>query len=509
MSTFENSKRILKNTVFLYIRMFVVIVISLFTVRVILRTLGIEDYGVYSVIGGVVTSLSFITSVLSNASQRFFSLCIAKEDILLLKSTFSTMFTLYFVVCVVLFIIAETLGLWFVYDKMVFPPERATAVFYMYQFSLCSFIVSVLTSPFQALIISYERMNIYAYVSIAEAILKLVIVYFLIILDFDKLILYSFLVLVVTVIVNLVYIIYTYIHYSAARISVKTINVSIFKELFSYSSWTLIGTMAYMFNTQGFNIILNLFFGPIVNAAYAIGNQVRVVINQFSANFYTAVRPSLIKSYGRKDYNESINLLEMSSKIIFSLLFVIVLPLSIKIDLILQFWLGEISEYMVDFVRLLLIWAIILSISDPITTVVQAANKVKIYHLMVDGFTLISLPFTYFTCRYGLTPQYAFYISILILIIAHIIRLFILQNIILSYPITEYLKNVLLPIVYTITVALPIAIFMSEFFGDTFFQMIISCITSFGIASLSIMFLLFSKSERYGLCNLIKKRFKQ
>lgn len=509
MSTFEKNKRILKNTVFLYIRMFVVIVISLFTVRVILKTLGIEDYGLYSVIGGVVTSLSFITSVLSNASQRFFSLCIAKGNIQLLRSTFSTMFTLYFVVCVVLFIIAETLGLWFVYDKMVFPPERSIAVFYMYQFSLCTFTISVLTSPFQALIISYERMNIYAYVSILEAVLKLIITYLLIILDFDKLILYSFLVLVITFFVNFIYIIYTCMHYSAARISVGTINVSIFKELFSYSSWTLIGTLAYMFNTQGFNIILNLFFGPLVNAAYAIGNQVRVVINQFSANFYTAVRPTLIKSYGRKDYNEAINLLEMSTKIIFSLLFIIILPLSIKIDLILQIWLGEVGEYMVDFVRLLLVWAIVLSISDPITTIIQAANKVKVYHLMVDGFTLISLPLIYFVCQYGLAPQSAFYISILTLIIAHIIRLFILKNTITSYSIIEYLKNVLLPIIYTTAGALSIVVFISNFFDDTFFQMIISCITSIIIAVLTILFLLFRKSERYTLFNLITKRFKR
>lgn len=508
MSGSENNKRILRNTIFLYIRMFVVIAISLFTVRVILRTLGIEDYGLYSAIGGVVASLSFITSVLSNACQRFFSLCIGKGDIRLLKSTFSTMIVLYFVVCVVLFIIAETLGLWFVYNKMVFPPDRAAAIFWMYQFSLCAFVISVLTSPFQALIISYERMNIYAYVSIAEAVLKLIIVYLLLIVNFDKLILYSFLILVVTIIVNFIYVTYIYIHCSAARISLDAINTSIFKELFSFSSWTLIGTLAYMCNTQGFNIILNLFFGPKINAAYAIGNQVRVVINQFSTNFYTAVRPSLIKSYAKQDYNASIDMLEVSTKIIFSLLFIIILPLSIKIDSILQFWLGEVSEYMVDFVRLLLIWAIVLSISDPITTIVQAANKVKIYHLVVDGFTLISLPLIYLTCRYGLVPQYAFYISILILVIAHIIRLFILKDII-PYSIIRYLKTVLLPIIFTTAVALPTAVFIGKYFSNTFFQTIISCFVSIIIACVTIVFLLFSKSERSSLFNLIKNRFKR
>ena len=270
--------------------------VSLFTVRIVLKTLGVEDYGVYNAIGGVVLSLSFISSVLANASQRFFAIELGKYDTTNLKRVFSTIFLTYVFVAIIIIIIAETLGLWFVFNKMMIPSARIVAVHWVYQLSVASFIVSILMNPFQAIIISREEMNVYAYVSILEAVLKLLIVYLLVYFSFDKMQLYAVLMFLSGVITNLIYFVISRRRYSETHFKIVW-DKRMFKSIFSYSSWTLFGSIAFICNSQGINILLNMFFGPIANTAYAIGNQVKTAVNSFSGNFFNAVRPPIIKSY--------------------------------------------------------------------------------------------------------------------------------------------------------------------------------------------------------------------
>lgn len=439
----NKSNTIVKNTLFLYFRMFITMLVALFTVRVVFRTLGAVDYGVYGVIGGVVTSLAFLSDVLANASQRFFSVEIGRKDTERLQQVFGLIVLAYIITSVVIILIAETVGLWFVKNKMDIPVDRMDAALVVYHFSVATFVIGLITNPFNAMIIAYERMNVYAYVSILQVFLKLGIVYLLVILPYDKLKVYALLMFLVSVSINAIYIVICRSSYPETKIEFMW-DKEIFKSIFSYSSWTLLGSLAFIFNTQGLNIMFNLFFGPIANAAYSIGNQVKTTVNSFAANFFVATRPPMIKSYSKGDYEYTGKLFYFSTKIIFSLLFILIVPLFVRIEFVLDLWLGKVEPYMSSFVRLMLIYAIVLSVSEPITAIAQAAGKVKEYHGVVESFTLITLPLAYIAFKIGVDAIYGFIISIAIFVIAHIMRLLILRK---FFPVSlrEYCVRVLLP----------------------------------------------------------------
>ena len=504
MTTERNNKRIAKNTLLLYFRMFLTMGVSLFTVRVVLKTLGVEDYGVYNAIGGVVLSLSFISGVLANASQRFFAIEVGKKDITNLKSVFSTIFLTYVFVAIIIIIIAETLGFWFVFNKMVIPPDRIIAAHWVYQLSIATFIVSILINPFQAIIISREDMNVYAYVSILESVLKLLLVYLLLFFSFDKLQLYAILMFFAGLITNSAYFIISRRRYHETHFNI-TWNTQMFKSVFSYSSWTLFGSIAFIFNSQGINILLNVFFGPVANAAYAIGNQVKAAVNSFSSNFFTAIRPPIIKSYAKQDYEYMDKLFYFSTKTIFSLLFVIILPLFLETEYVIKIWLGNVEQYMALFVKLMLVYALILSLSDPITTIAQASGKVKRYHGIVDGFTILTLPLTYVAFKNGGEPKLAFYISIGVFLIAHILRLLVLKSIV-DFSIRRYLKLIIIPIIISALVAIIPSYWLMKAIDEGILRFIIVCLFAVLLAALSLLFIVFRKEERQFLIQYLKKR---
>ena len=430
--------------------MLVTMLVSLFTVRVVLRTLGVVDYGIYNVIGGVVTSISFVSSVLANASQRFFSVELGKGDEISLKKIFNQLFFVYAVVAFIVFILAETIGLWFLNAKMDIPLERMVAANWVYQFAIFSVLVSLMTSPFQSIIIAHERMNIYAYLSILDVILKLLIVYILVLFSFDKLQLYSLLMFISSLIVGLVYLIYSKHRFRETRF-MWVWDKGGFQSVFGYSMWIMVGSFSNVINTQGINILLNLFFGPVANAAYAVGNQVRQAVVSFASNFYTATRPPIIKSYAQQDYTQTTKLFYFSSKIIFIFLFILIVPLFIGIEPILELWLGEVSTFMPNFVRLMLIYALVLSMSEPITTIVQAAGKVKKYHGIADVFTLTTLPIAYLLFKFGGSVYWGFGVPIIIFLIAHIIRLLILKSF-YTFSLSLYVSKVVIPVVVSILI---------------------------------------------------------
>ncbi len=496
----SKTNTIVKNTLFLYFRMFITMLVSLFTVRVVLKTLGVVDYGVYNVIGGVVTTLAFLTDVLANASQRFFAVEMGRNDTKKLQQTFGLILVAYLLVAVAILVLGETVGLWFVNNKMDIPVDRQAAAMVVYQFSLLAFLVGMVLSPFNAMIIAHERMNIYAYISILQVFLKLGIVYLLVIIPYDKLVVYALLMLIIRVIISLIYITICRKSFPETKFIFKW-DKDVFKSIFSYSSWTLLGTLAFIFNTQGLNILFNLFFGPVANAAYAIGNQVKTTINSFAANFFVATRPPMIKSYSEGDYTYTNKLLYFSSKVIFSLLFVMIAPLFVEVEYVLQLWLGNVEDYMPSFVRLMLIWAIVLSVSEPITAIVQAAGKVKIYHGLVDTFTLLTLPLTYFVFKLGLGPQWGFIISITIFIIAHVMRLFVLRSFHV-FSIREYTIKYILPCLLTVAVTVGGVYAFRVLSSNSLLTILVAII----MATASIWFIVFSKDEKNYILNIIKKK---
>lgn len=500
----SSNRTILKNTVFLYFRMFVIMLVSLFTVRVVLRTLGVVDYGVYSVIGGVIASIAFISDVLANASQRFFSVEIGKGDPTSLKKTFNLVFLVYCIAGLLILVLSETVGLWFLNAKMDIPLDRMEAANWVYQFVILSFLVSLVSSPFQSMIIANERMNIYAYMSILEVVLKLAIVYLLVVFSVDKLKLYAVLMFAVTLINRMIYV--TISRYLFKETKFEFVwDTHGFKSIFGYSTWILIGSLSFVVNTQGVNILLNLFFGPMANAAYAIGNQVKTAVNSFAGSFFMATRPPIIKSYSQQDYEQTEKLFYFSSKVIFILLFVLIVPLFIEIEPILQLWLGRVTDYMPNFVRLMLVYALIVSMSEPITAIVQAAGEVKRYHGIVDIFTLITLPISYVLFKMGGNANWGFFISIIVFIIAHIIRLVILKTF-YDISIRRYFCKLVLPIIISIVL---ITISMFGFFmiiGN--YVMIVIAVSV--IISLAISwFVVLEKDERDSLIVLVRSKLEK
>lgn len=502
MEILSNNKQIAKNTLFLYLRLFLTVVVSLYTVRVVIQTLSVQDYGLYGAIGGVVLSFGFISGVLTNASQRYFSFEIGKGDEGKVKETFSTIFFTYLGISFLIVLFAETIGLWFMINKMTIPDGRETAAMWVFQFAILSFLVTIMTNPYQAIIIAHEKMNLYAYLSILDVILKLAIVYSLLLFDVDKLKLYAFLMFISCLITNCVYIVYCRRKYSETHFMFQ-IDKGMLKSIFSYSSWTLFGTLAGMCNTQGMNLVLNVFFGPIANAAYSVSSQIYNTVGMFANNFYVAVKPALIKNYSAGNYDYVQKLFSFSSKTIFVLLFVVILPFLVCTEEILQLWLGQVGDYMVVFVQLSLIYAIILTVSYPITAVVQASGNVKMYHGLVDTFSLLALPVMYILFRMGFNASYAYVVSILLFGIAHFIRLYVLKRVFSLFAIVSYLMRFIVPSVIIAVSCYLTMIYIKQFMPKDLVWMIVTCVISCVLAFVFAILLLFTRSERSMILNLI------
>lgn len=502
----RNNKRIVSNTIFLYTRMIVTTVVALFTVRVVLRTLGVEDYGIYNAVGGLILSMTFISKVLSLASQRFLAISLGKNDDDDLRQNLSALVIVYLLLSLLICLLAQTVGVWFLNAEMTIPPERMAAANVTFQLSLIAFIITILASPFQALIISYERMKIFAYISILDVVLKLVIVVFLLIdLRQDNLILYAILMLVATFLSNVVYFLYCKRHFPHL-FSGFTWDGSRVKVILGYSSWTLFGTLSGVCSNQGVAILLNLFWGPVANAAYAIATQVSNHANMLAQNFFVAVRPSLTKSYARDDVDYTISLFYTSSKMIFILLFMVLLPVYIEVGELLELWLGDVQPYMTDFVRQLLIFVLILALSNPITTIVQAAGAVKKYHVTVDGFTLISLPLAYVVVKLGGQAVTVLYVFNLVFLLAHFIRIVILKSIAPYFSMRFYMKTFVLPLLMVTVISFSLTFALKKALGEGLLPLAIIVAVAV-MASLVLSYLiLLTSEEREQIKKIVRKR---
>lgn len=407
--------------------MFLVMAVTLYMSRIVLDQLGVSDYGIYSLVGGIIALFGFLNSSMSSATQRYLAFDLGRQDEKKLQKTFSVTLTIHIGIALIILILAETIGLWYLNYKVVLPPERLFAANIVYQFSILTALTTILQVPYDSLIIAYEKMNIYAYISIVEVGLKLGLVYLLVLYDGDKLIAYAIMMFIVSLAIRVAYQIYCRKNYSASKYSFEYDKVY-FKELISYSGWNLFGGLASVSRGQGINIILNLFFGTVVNAAYGLTLQVQSAVNQFVTNFQKAVNPQIIKSYSEGNIERTHKLIIQSSKFSFLLMFLLVAPFLLNTDFILMLWLKNPPEHTGYFVQLSLISILIDSISYPFRTGIQATGKIKEYQFVVGVIQILSLPIAYIWLFKGGKPEIVFYTIIIVTTLALIFRVYYVRK---------------------------------------------------------------------------------
>lgn len=495
-NTAENNKRIAKNTLFLYFRMLFTLSISLYTSRIILKTLGVEDFGIYNVVGGVVAMLGFLTASLGSAAARFISYSIGENNENEIKKTFSTLLLIHILLAFSILLIGETIGLWFLEQKIQIPLNREQAAFWVYQFSLFSSMLSILYVPYSATIIAYEKMSIFAYFSIIDVSLKLGIVFLLSVIPFDKLITYAALFVCVQLLNQIIYILYCITHFKETK-SRPRFNKVIFKNIFIFMGWSVGGNLSMLANTQGLNILLNLFFGPTVNAARGIAVQVQGVVRNFVINFQVAVNPQITKNYAAGDFNNLHKLIKLSSKFSFYLMFFLSLPLMLEADLVLSWWLEIVPNHTTWFLRLVLCSTLIYTLSNPLCVAVYASGSLKKYQLIDSCFMLMVLPLSYFILKYfHLSPESVFGILLLVDILAQYARVKIVLPVIKMDSIT-YIKDILQPILKVLFVAPIIPIILFLYIPQNLFTFFIICIISVISTLSSFYYLGCDKNEKF------------
>lgn len=472
----DNNKRIAKNTLLLYLRMLFLLGINLFVSREVLAALGVVDFGIYNVVGGFVTMFTMISGAMATATQRFISFEIGRGGEGNVKSTFSTAVVIHIYLALIVLCVSETIGLWFVNTQMSFPSERYVAVNWVYQLSVLTFLINIISVPYNAAIIAYEKMAAFAYVSIFEAIAKLAVVYLIIWSPVDKLILYAALLALVSMVVRIIYGIYCNKHFTECKCNWKS-DKGTKEKMMAFVSWNLIGSLSGVLKEQGINVLLNVFFGAAVNAARGLAFQVNNAINGFVSNFQIAMNPQIIKTYASGNKDEMFKIVFRGSKYSYMLLLTLSLPVIIEAPFILNLWLKEVPEYTVIFLRLVLISALIESLSGPLIASMHASGQVRDYQIVVGGLSLLTLPFAYLIILIYPIPYLAMVVGIVMAVLCLFARLFMLKKSI-ELPVFSFLSSVcFVDLCITIIASfIPISIYMT--LDDGFLSFLIICAAS-------------------------------
>ena len=435
-----NNKRIAKNTIVLYFRMLFLMIVSLYTSRVILNALGVEDYGIYNVVGGVVTMFSLLSTSISSSISRFLTFELGTGDENKLSKVFSSSVTIQAGMALLIIMFAETIGLWFVNTKLVIPDARMQAANLVYHLSILTFAVNLISIPYNAAIIAHERMSAFAYISIVEALVKLSVAWLIVISPIDRLVFFAAGLAVLSVILRVVY-----GYYCKQKFSECTYHFiydhDLLKQMFGFAGWNFIGATSGILRDQGGSIIINLFFGPSVNAARALASKVNAAISSFVSNFMTALNPQITKSYAQGDNGYLMTLLFQGARLSFYILLLLSLPVLFNTHWLLVTWLRLVPEHTVAFVQLSLIFAMMESISNPLITAMLATGKIRNYQLLVGGLQLMNLPVSYICLLMGGEPELVIVVAIVIGQLCLYARLYMLRGMI-GLPVMKYLKNV-------------------------------------------------------------------
>lgn len=483
--------------------MIIVMIVTLFTSRVILDLLGISDYGINNIINGVIVLFSFLNTALLTATQRFLNFEIGTGNLNKVNTVFCMSMNTYIILSVIVVILGETIGLWFVNNQLNIPSGRMYAAQWVYQFTLIQFILNLLRVPYNASIIAYEKMGFYAYLSMFEALAKLAVCYILYITPFDRLITLSLSHTLITALLSIAY----YIYCNKRFITTKFYffwDTEIFKRIFSFSGWSLFGSMANLSSQQGLNILLNIFFGVTVNAAAGIANQVTNAVNGFVTNFQTAYSPQITKTFAANEQDRFRNLVIKTSKFSFFLLAIFAIPLIICMDEVLNLWLVDVPDYTCIFCQLIMVFLMMDAFMMPMVFAVQATGFIRNYQLLLSFIILMNLPIAYIGLKFGMPPYYVWYVRIFINAIVFLARLWYLRAK-LQFPIYWYLKDSLLPTLAVVILSIPLPLCLN-IITDGFGGMVITGLVAMFNTSLCIYFVGLNQSERKFVISAIAKK---
>ena len=484
MVTATDNRKIASNTLVLYFRMLFKLLVTLYITRVITNVLGVSDYGIYGVVGGVVTVMMFLNNAMTTSTLRFITFALGTKDTDYLGRVYSAGIIIHIVLAIFVLIVGETLGLWYVMHQLNYPPERADAVFGVYQCSLISAMLMILNVPFNSTIIAHEKMTAFAVITILDITLQLLVVLLLPHIGTDHLLAYAFMLLIVQVIVRIIYVLYCRYKFRDVHFSIH-VGKKVFVKMLKFAGWSTFGNMALVCNTQGLNLVLNAFGGVVVNAAREIAFQVQAAVVSFIASFQTAVNPQITKNYAQKDLQATNDLILRSSRLSFILLYLMALPIMTETEMILQLWLKVVPSYAPIFTRLLLCVAMVDSIANPMMIGASATGNIKEYHLKVGGILLCALPIAVLVLKLGFPIVSVFIVLILVVITAQIVRMHICRKL-YHFSFQRFFNEVIkkLVVVVLISTILPVLLhfIVPEGFWYSFFVCAVA-VLSVGVTS--------------------------
>lgn len=504
VSSQQNNKRIAKNTLLLYFRMTITMLVQLYTSRIVLNSLGVTDYGIYNVVGGAATMFNFLNGAMANASQRYITITLGRGDKKQLHDIFCTTMNIHLIMAGIILVLAEVIGLWFLYTQMQISSERLGAAFWVFQCSILASIVAIISVPYTSAIIAHERMSAFAYIGIVNVTLKLIIAYLLSIVPFDHLKFYATLILLVQIIICFCYTYYCKRNLIETRFCLMW-DKKLTKEISSFAGWSLSGNLSVMCYSQGIDMLLNVFYGPVVNAARAISGQVQGAINQFVTNFQTALNPQIMKSFAQSNTTYLYSLINRGARFSYYLMFILVLPITIEAGPVLTVWLKNVPADTIVFLRITLFTGLIYTLSNPLIIFNQATGKVKVFQIVSSIILIMILPISYICMKIGCPAWSVFIVHFTMEFIALFVRLYMLHRI-TEFSIFNYIQQVLLVVLAVTTAAIPLPLLVYFILPDTIIFALVVCATSVFCAAFSIYFIGMSSNERAFILGNIKSK---
>lgn len=505
----SKNKQVAYNTLFLYFRMILIMFINFYTARVILVQLGIEDYGIYNVVGGIVTMFSFLNGSMSTSTQRFLTIELGKENQNMLTNIFSTALNIHIFIATIIILLSETVGVTLLNSVINIPKERLFAANWVFQLSILTFCTNIIQVPYNAILIAHEKMNIYAYISILEVALKLGIVYLLAFTHSDKLILYALLIFLSQFIIRIIYQIYCRKHFEECHYKFVK-DKKLYKQMGNFAGWNLMGSLAWILRDQGINLILNIFFGPAINAARGIASQVSGSIMGFISNFQIALSPQITKYYATNEIDKMEKISYQGIKLSFCILYIIALPFMLNIEFILNIWLKEVPQFASYFLILILIDSLVsVLFGNPLMISLSATGRIRKYQIVTSLIIFIITPVCYIALKLGGSPQIVFYILILFSFISGMVRFYFCHKLI-GYSTNRMINEILIPILKLIILSVPIPLIIKfqAPINNKIIEFLLSCSISLCCAGIVIWYVALKKNERSFIVSFIRKKEK-
>lgn len=499
----SNNKRIVRNTGLLYVRQLFVLVLALYTSRLTLQVLGETDFGIYAAVGGITALLSVLINSMSGSTQRFLTFELGKGDIVRLCDIYSTAKIIHVAIAVLLFIFAETLGVWFFYNQMTIPAERLDVAFWVFQISVLTCMINISNVPNSAIVVAHEDMSMFAMLAIMDAVLKLCVVILLFVISWDKLLYYAVFLFLIQVANVTVYMVYVHRKYEEVTWR-YTLDKSLLKSMSSFAGWTVVYNLSTTGFTQGVNLLLNLFFGPLLNAAYTIAMQAYSGIRSFCSSFQLAATPQIVKLYSSGEYQEMHKLIIRACKMSFFLIFCLSLPFLVNVDFVLGFWLKDVPAHTRNFFILLLVFAYFDVFAYPMDMAAQATGKIKHYNLTTSLFMIAALPVIYVAFSFGTIAESAYIVAIVMAMLGILVRIRFLARMI-GLPFSQFFVKVFLRSFLTVVVSLTVVIIMNSIVPDGYWGIALYFFLSFLLSVATVYAIGLERAEKQFVLNIIHK----